>query len=133
MFSNEDLCAASKESGVQNIAASKKGGEGSGVLCAWHIVYHLEGGVGVQVCTYCNLKGEEVLVCYTLCIRGGGVQVCKCASVQECKSAREQVCKGARWWCAREEGPFPPPVRHHRSDTPAHLICFPFDIFQKIL
>ena len=38
LFSNKDLCAASKESGVQNIAASKKGGEGSGVLCAWHIV-----------------------------------------------------------------------------------------------
>ena len=34
LFSNKDLCAASKESGVQNIAASKKGGEGSGVLCA---------------------------------------------------------------------------------------------------
>ena len=117
VFSNEDLCAAWKESGAQNIVASKKGGEGSGVLCAWHIVHHLEGGVGVQVCTYCNLKGEEVLVCYTLCIGGGGVH----------------VCKGARWWCAREEEPFPPPVRHHRSDTPAHLICFPFDIFQRIL
>ena len=62
LFSNEDLCAASKESGVQNIAASKKGGEGSVVLCAMHIVHHLEGGVGVQVSTYCNLKGEEVLV-----------------------------------------------------------------------
>ena len=47
LFSNEDLCAASKESGVQNIAASKKGGEGCGVLCALHIVHHLEGGVGV--------------------------------------------------------------------------------------
>ena len=82
MFSNEDLCAAPKGSGVQNIAASKKGGEDSGVLCAWHIVHHLEGGVGVQVCTYCNLKGEEVLVCYTLCIGGGGVQVCKCAREQ---------------------------------------------------